>query len=119
MISFVHFKCLQGKVSNDKIDMFNLPVYLPSLEELIKITGERNESFDIVKSETFQHRPSRQFSKQECRAGTEAIFRKHFGVEILEELYDRYEEKIANSPFISTKEGTIIAILLVLKRKYP
>jgi hypothetical protein len=109
---------LQGIVSKEKVDKFNLPIYFPSLEELIKIISERSKSFDIVKSGTFPNKFPPQFSKQECRAVTEGLITKHFGVEILEKLYDRYEKKIASSPSISIREGTIISILVVLKRRY-
>ncbi|CAK9154029.1 unnamed protein product [Ilex paraguariensis] len=82
----------QGILSNAKIDSFNVPLYSPLSEEL-KMTVQRNECFDIVKLETLGFKSVRLLSMQECRAVFEEITKKHFGGEIVEDLFDQHNHQ--------------------------
>ncbi|KAA8547760.1 hypothetical protein F0562_004189 [Nyssa sinensis] len=111
-----------GRVSQEKVDSFNLPFYYSSPKEL-KALIETNGYFDIVKLEKMatpmRHEiPNLQICTMHLRAIIRGLIEEHFGDEIIEELFDRHIKKLANSTFIFSKESRKEANFLVfLKRK--
>ncbi|XP_059639542.1 loganic acid O-methyltransferase-like [Cornus florida] len=106
----------EGIISKDKLALFNLPMYSPSPEEIEKII-ERNGNYIAKKIEKMPDRTFGLFKKQECRAGFEALIKAHFGSEILDELFDRYEAKVTGRPPPGVAEGIGMGIFILLKRK--
>ncbi|XP_059639541.1 loganic acid O-methyltransferase-like [Cornus florida] len=106
----------EGIISKDKVDLFNLPIYSPSPQEMQKLI-ERNGNYSIVKMEEMKIKYDSFISKQECRAGFEAIVKAHFGSEILDQLFDRYAAKITGHPPPSTGDGVGNGLFIILKLK--
>lgn len=113
---------LQGVVSEEKADGFNIPMYYMSPQEL-KATVELNGSFTIECMENLPRlstiddvTESAELVASHVRAVTEGLFQQQFGDEILDELYDLYLTKLEEQPsiFDPTKP---ISFLLVLKRQ--
>lgn len=113
---------LQGILGEEKVDSFNFPLYFPIPEEL-KAIIERSRGFSIERMEILNNPGKRSMTSANARAAyLRAVFEgmliNHFGSEIMDELFDRYEEKVAASPLIMDphNEKSII-ILVLLKRK--
>ncbi|OMO73349.1 SAM dependent carboxyl methyltransferase [Corchorus olitorius] len=53
------------------------------------------------------------------RAATEGLIKEHFGLEIIDQLFNSFEKKLANSNYVTfSKENTPeINLFIVLKRK--
>ena len=89
---------LQGLISEAQVDSFNFPVYAASLKEITQLV-ERNGCFVIEKMEMTCPRPrvdgpvTAQALTMHLRAGLEGVISKHFGVEIIDELFDRFRKK--------------------------
>lgn len=109
---------MQGLLSEDKFDSFNLPVYCPSVEELRDLI-EENGCFDILTLESIGQMPFSLPSAQGCRAGTESILRKHLGDEIIEPLFDRYSKNknIAGSASLVHDDSMAVGFFVLVKRK--
>lgn len=110
---------MQGLLSEDKFDSFNLPFYCPSVEELRTLIDE-NGCFDILKLEIQAAQTPAYPSVQQCRAGMESILKKHFGDEIIELLFDRYSKNknIAGSASLVADDGLAVGFFVLVKRKY-
>lgn len=107
---------MQGIVSHEKIDSFNLPIYSQSPEEVKRII-HKNGCFEILKLEEQPRQIRSLVTPEECRAGFESIIRKHFGDQIIEQLFERYSKKIAGRPPFSADDRTIAhGLFLLLKR---
>ncbi|XAR51497.1 Loganate O-methyltransferase [Bertholletia excelsa] len=111
-----------GKVEEEKVDSFNLPMYLTSpgeMRELIEANGcfhiERMESFNPY---VLDKLPDFNMLTRHVRASMEGLIREHFGSEIVEELFHRFAKKLAENTHIFdlqyVKEFIIFACL---KRK--
>ncbi|KAF3437764.1 hypothetical protein FNV43_RR20520 [Rhamnella rubrinervis] len=90
----------KGRISEEKVDSFNLPLYFMTPQEM-EAAVERNGSC--------------------LRAGMEDIIPQHFGEDIIDEFLDLYRRKIREIfiPFVAKSAGgTGERLLLVLKRKY-
>nr|AMJ39536.1 SABATH methyltransferase 12 [Bixa orellana] len=113
----------EGLVREELVDTFNLPIYIPSSKEMTKV-AEENGCFRIEKMQLTNHSPrvetridGKAYSMH-IRAGMEGIFSKHFGSEIIDELFDRFHKKIDESSDLlreASREGT--QLFVVLKRK--
>jgi len=113
---------MQGIMSEEKLDSFNLPYYYTSpmeLETLIKT----HECFDIVRFEKLPT-PLRQVvidvqtAVLSVRVVTEQLFQQHFGKDITEELFQRYAEKLDSHPVLKDdKYRTDASYFVFLKRK--
>ncbi|KAJ7975188.1 S-adenosylmethionine-dependent methyltransferase [Quillaja saponaria] len=90
----------KGVVDEEKLDSFNIPIYVMSLEELAEAV-DRNGYFTI--EEIREQLP--QSAKSDvilpwttvsllCRATLEDPVKAHFGGEIVEELFDLYMKKL-------------------------
>ncbi|KAM6546797.1 hypothetical protein CsatB_027533 [Cannabis sativa] len=114
----------EGLVNEDQVDSFNIPVYLVSQNEMKELI-EINECFSIEKIELTKSMfdqsqiISTQTTTMHLRAAVEVLLTKHFGSEIIDELFDRFHkkiEKISDQLQHIHKEGGF-QIILVLKRK--
>ncbi|KAG8366687.1 hypothetical protein BUALT_Bualt17G0105400 [Buddleja alternifolia] len=113
----------EGKISETKIDTFNIPHYFTTPQQLREILERSNDSFTIERMETLNNAAgkntdgtikARAASK---RAVHERLLADHFGIEIIDELFDRYMKKLADSPvFLNPDNDKTIVILAVLKR---
>ncbi|GFZ21296.1 S-adenosyl-L-methionine-dependent methyltransferases superfamily protein [Actinidia rufa] len=112
-----------GSISEAELDSFNLPLYFPSLKEMTQLV-QSNGCFSIESMELTDP-----LSKMvgplnvravvmHFRAGLEGILSKHFGSEIIDELFERTLDKSAK--FSSRFESCCskdTQLFLVLKRK--
>ncbi|XP_016490506.2 loganic acid O-methyltransferase [Nicotiana tabacum] len=111
-----------GIISEEKLDSFNLPYYYTSqmeLETLIKAHG----CFDIARFEKLPT-PFRQVVHDiqtvvlSLRAVTEGLFEEHFGKDVIEELFQRYAEKVGSHPVLyDNRYRTDANYFVFLKRK--
>ena len=115
---------LQGSISEAELDSFNLPLYFPSLKEMTQLV-QSNGCFSIESMELTDP-----LSKMDgplniravvmhFRAGLEGIFTKHFGSEIIDELFERTLDK--STDFSSRFESSCskdTQLFLVLKHKW-
>ncbi|MCL7029727.1 hypothetical protein MKW94_001660 [Papaver nudicaule] len=105
-----HDMVLKGAIEEEKLDLFNIPTYFPSPEE-VKSVIESEGSFTINQLETFHVNWDGSDSKEDdnsmtnnfirshhiadvLRAVTEPLVANHFGEEIMDELYGRFRERI-------------------------
>ncbi|OMP04081.1 SAM dependent carboxyl methyltransferase [Corchorus olitorius] len=116
-------KIEMGIVSEEKIDTFNLPIYYTSPKELRGII-ERNGCFSIEKLDTLdipkQHitMPDLIHRALYMRAVLEALIEKHFGVEIIDQLFEIYATKLSKSPiFLNPDDQKMTALFVLLKPK--
>ncbi|KAI3910240.1 hypothetical protein MKW92_001195 [Papaver armeniacum] len=112
----------QDKIEEEKLDSFNMPLYVPSPSE-VKAVILTEGSFTINRLETFEvtlGEGEEIFRKGEdnddndmltgsrsfvnfMRAISESLLVSHFGEEIIEELYERYRKIVA--PLLSREES--------------
>ncbi|KAJ7942862.1 S-adenosylmethionine-dependent methyltransferase [Quillaja saponaria] len=111
----------EGLISEDQVDSFNIPVYTASAREITKLV-EKNGCFSIEIIDLTLSRSVASANGQDCtmhmRAGMEGIISKHFGSEIIDELFDRFHKKTEELLYLlesRTKEGS--QLLVILKRK--
>ncbi|CAN6584852.1 unnamed protein product [Malus baccata var. baccata] len=113
----------KGLVSEEKVDTFNIPVYIMTSQEL-EAAVERNEHFSLEKLETIPRTlvsstvSPIQLVVSHMRAGSEGMIKQQFGEDILDELFDLYRKKLEEqSSIIASGTETAITFLAVLKRK--
>ncbi|KAL0307655.1 UNVERIFIED_CONTAM: Salicylate/benzoate carboxyl methyltransferase [Sesamum angustifolium] len=103
------------------IDSFNFPLYFPSQKQL-KAIIERNGSYNIERMETLDNPGKHTLTSAKARAlFYRAVFDKllinHFGCEIIDEVFDRYTQKLEASPAVlSPDNDKTILIFAILKR---
>ncbi|CDP21245.1 unnamed protein product [Coffea canephora] len=114
---------LQGLVDELKVDMFNLPLYLPSPNE-IKTLMKANEHLNVQRLEILSI-PGKHvvFSNPSgivlyLRAALEGLLEKQFGSDIMDELFELFTQKLAESSSLFNPENQDLAVIFVLlKRK--
>ncbi|KAG6672950.1 hypothetical protein I3842_16G084900 [Carya illinoinensis] len=106
----------EGIISKDKMDSFNLPIYGPSAEE-IKAILIKNGHFDIVRLVTRTRNSSLMLTVEECRAGIDGLFSKHFGSENVDQLFDLFSKKVARMPPLNGDDLIRFSLNIILKRK--
>ncbi|GMI80270.1 hypothetical protein like AT5G66430 [Hibiscus trionum] len=117
----------QGVVKEADVDSFNLPMYSPCKEEVAEIV-EREGSFEINELQVFvvdtvPLSREKQLRDEDVaktiantvRAATEPILCDHFGDSIIEELFIRFAENVANAPNNSMHQRVSIVVLLTNK----
>ncbi|RXI09508.1 hypothetical protein DVH24_042606 [Malus domestica] len=95
----------QGLVEEEKVDSFNAPYYAPSEEEL-KFELGKEGSFTIDRLEAFEIDwdggaeisavASGQRVAKTVRAVVESMIESHFGKDIMDDLFRRYSELVAD-----------------------
>ncbi|XP_007045550.2 PREDICTED: probable S-adenosylmethionine-dependent methyltransferase At5g38100 [Theobroma cacao] len=128
----IMFDCLEsclndmakgGLLSENQVDSFNLPVYAPSPKEKTELV-ERNGCFSIERLELTNWRTEAdprgdlRACVMHVRAGFESIIRKHFGNDIIDDLFERLLKEVKESFHLiqsSYMGGTQLSV--ILKRK--
>ncbi|XP_059649240.1 loganic acid O-methyltransferase-like [Cornus florida] len=88
----------EGLVSEAQVDSFNLPVYCPSPKEIARLV-EENGCFRIERMELMDPRSNMNSPYDvhkfimHVRAFLEGVFTKHFGSEIVNEMFERIFQK--------------------------
>lgn len=118
--------CMQGIVSEEKVDMFNTRVYFMSAQEL-EASVERNGCFSIEIMDTLPPLTSSGASaisaglgakaaSSAMRSSMEGLVKEHFGEEIMDQLFDSFAKKLEHE-FSPIASGKLIHFCAVLKRK--
>ncbi|KAH6827800.1 hypothetical protein C2S53_017159 [Perilla frutescens var. hirtella] len=109
----------KGRLSKAKIESFKVPQYFPNHQQLRAIL-ERSESFSIERMETLKHGRtsySAEARAKSIRAALQTMIARHFGDEIIDELFHLYKEKLAASPiFRELNNDKTVVLLAILKR---
>ena len=123
--------CVQGLIEEADIDTFNLPHYNPFIEE-VKTIVEKEGSFVIDRLETFdvnldandnEENKNYVFDKFTCgqnvshciRAISESLLADHFGEAIINDLFERYAERIGEH--LSMEKTKNFNIIISMARK--
>ncbi|KAL8463504.1 hypothetical protein ACS0TY_034234 [Phlomoides rotata] len=113
----------KGRLSEAKIDSFNIPQYFTTPQQLKAILERSHMSFSIERIEIIENHGK--YSVQSAddrarfyRAVFERLLTHHFGSEIINELFDLFKTKLEASPLLfNTHNDKSIVILAMLKRK--
>jgi hypothetical protein len=110
------------------MDSFNLPIYIPTKVELGSLI-ERNLCFSIERMEPLV-RPARtgmapssvlvQRAISSFRAAMEEVIARHFGNDIIDELFDRLMKKVVDQSSSISSQSTdkrLLDLYVLLKRK--
>ncbi|KAG7604232.1 putative S-adenosylmethionine-dependent methyltransferase [Arabidopsis thaliana] len=118
--------CLQdmatlGVTTEEKIEMFNLPVYFPQVSEL-KGAIEQNKRFTIEMMEIVSHpleavQLSNNFITSMYRAILSTVIERHFGGSVVDELFRQFAKKLSEHPIDFEKCKKQMVYHIVLKRK--
>ncbi|KAI3938472.1 hypothetical protein MKW92_030806 [Papaver armeniacum] len=125
-----HDMVLQGAIEDENLNLFNFPNYFPSPEE-VKYVINGEGSFTINQLETFHvswdcsdpkgdensvtnKLRSAYYMANIFRAVSEPLLANHFGKEIMDQLYDRFRERMAE---YATKEKTQFTTLVISMTK--
>ncbi|XP_061365011.1 loganic acid O-methyltransferase-like [Gastrolobium bilobum] len=109
----------EGKINEEKVDTFNLPIYFSPRKDLMKIL-ESNEDFSIEQMEIMDavleiEVPS---SASLHRAALEGLIENHFGDGIVDELFDRHAKKLMEfKEIMDIQKRKIVGLFVLLKRK--
>ncbi|GKV42961.1 hypothetical protein SLEP1_g50309 [Rubroshorea leprosula] len=97
----------KGLVDEAKVDSFNIPIYYPSSEKVIAIV-EKQGWFKIEQIQEIARPMIQQLSKQDIekyalfvRGWAEVVVRDHFGVEIVDKIFNNFTEKLMKSGLLS------------------
>ncbi|KAF7827710.1 putative S-adenosylmethionine-dependent methyltransferase At5g37990 [Senna tora] len=110
-----------GIIREEKVDSFNLPIFYSPIKGVKKIV-ERNEFFSIermeeLKVENFYEFPNANKFVSLYRATVEDMIEKHFGEAIIDDLFDRFTQKVLEFPDImNTNNLKLVMLFLLLKR---
>ncbi|KAA8529780.1 hypothetical protein F0562_034120 [Nyssa sinensis] len=111
-----------GLVNEAQVDSFNLPVYAASPKEMTELV-EKNGNFSIERMQPtdpllrIDDAIDMQMCTMHIRAAVEEIIRKHFGSEIIDELFDRFYQKAAVYSQMDSSYKKKNLLFLALKRK--
>ncbi|XVF82081.1 hypothetical protein PTKIN_Ptkin16aG0015300 [Pterospermum kingtungense] len=111
-----------GIVCEAKVDAFNLPLYFTNPIDLQQII-EGNGCFSIERMEILnnpkQHivLPNLRQRMHSTRATSEMLIEKHFGTEIIDQLFEIYARKLSESSLFLNPDNyqQMIAVFLLLK----
>ncbi|XP_062117956.1 loganic acid O-methyltransferase-like [Humulus lupulus] len=108
----------QGKISHEKLDTFNLPVYFTSPQELETVV-KQNGCFSIEIMESLdQERPQPKVMSSTIRGGIGGFYKEHFDLqeETLDELFDLFQKKLEEQSSSIYNSGNSINLFVLLKR---
>ncbi|KAG9449042.1 hypothetical protein H6P81_009007 [Aristolochia fimbriata] len=113
-----------GEVEEEKVDSFNLPIYLPSVTEF-KGLVEENGYFSVVRTELLPPPVSGGANKviaravsMSMRASKEGLISDHFGSQVVDDLFEKYEKNIIDSSdILQNPTGAAGELFVLLKRK--
>lgn len=106
-------------LSEEKVDSFNLPTYNATPKELEAII-RTNGNFTIEKMEKLSQ-PRRRITANEyasgIRAGIDGLIKKHFGDELVDEIFNYFTTKVEeNYSIIEEKIRNVNNLFISLKR---
>lgn len=107
-------------VSEELVDSFNLPHYLPTPEE-VKELIETNGNFKIENLKALASQSNNLLEMnalvfyKHLRAAWEGIFKQHFGEEVAYEIFESFKKKVAEST-VTNLTYKPWAVLFVVKR---
>ena len=113
----------QGIIREEKVDSFNIPIYLPSPKE-VKSAAQRNGCFSIERLECIPHKKSKgrdnitvmaRLISSHVRAGMGLLLEDHFGCDVMDELFTSFSKKLENLAVF--QHGKAFTLFAVLKRK--
>ncbi|XP_068638676.1 loganic acid O-methyltransferase-like [Aristolochia californica] len=113
-----------GRLDEDTVDSFNLPIHLPLSKEF-EMLVKRNGYFSVEMIQPLPSSPktSIAFDARLCcmhiRAPLEGIMRKHFGAEIVDEIFERLRYKVEESSYAFSKNMGARQDLFVLLKRLP
>ncbi|KAI5330494.1 hypothetical protein L3X38_029892 [Prunus dulcis] len=106
----------KGIISEEKVDCFNIPQYIASLEEVEAIVKANGYfSVEIMENLTQEKPPPKVFAIG-VRSGMEGMIRKHFGDEIMDELFDSFGKKLEESSSVLESKKSV-SLFVLLKRR--
>ncbi|XP_068637385.1 loganic acid O-methyltransferase-like [Aristolochia californica] len=109
-----------GDIEKGKVDSFNLPIYIPSITEF-KTLVRSNGYFSVVRMETLPpiSMPANdgiaRAVSMSTRAAMEGIISHHFGCQVIDDLFERYQKKIVSH--LQNPHGVGAELFVLLKRK--
>ncbi|KAL7163420.1 hypothetical protein ACSBR2_039512 [Camellia fascicularis] len=112
----------EGLINESQVDSFNMPLYIVRPKEMVKLV-EMNACFSIEKIEmtTPLLRIDEPINMDTCtthvRAGNEKLIAEYFGNEIMDELFDRFYQKVAKLSMVDSKYKENTLLFIALKRK--
>lgn len=114
---------MQGLVSEEKVDSFNVPLMYSPVKRVKEIL-EGSDCFSIERMEVLHLKdmvslPSVQIFVSWFRAALQELIEKHFGGEIVDELFNRFAEKVKEFPDIMDTHKLKLAVLFVLLKSKP
>lgn len=115
--------CLKGLIEEEKLDDCNMPIYLPTPEEVRHVI-QKEGSFHITRFETFKVtwdaemgdddlQMRGKYAAATIRAVFESILTTHFGEEIMDGLFEKFASKV--SQYMKLHEGEYFNILVSVK----
>ncbi|KAI9088655.1 hypothetical protein K1719_029769 [Acacia pycnantha] len=111
-----------GIMKEEKVDSFNLPIFYSPIKG-VKAIVEENEYFSVEKMEAlnlenFYSVPNVYTFVSLFRVVMEDLIKKHFGGAIVDELFDRFTQKVIEFPDImNPRKLKIFMLFVLLKRK--
>ncbi|KAF5188620.1 Paraxanthine methyltransferase [Thalictrum thalictroides] len=110
----------KGLLEEEKVDSFNLPLYIPTVEEFEEAM-KSNEHFSIERFELLGLKSSSEIVPEtlsmHARASMEGRIGEHFGIEILDELFDLFTKKAAELGICNSGNRFDAELFVLLKRK--
>lgn len=110
-------------MKKEKVDSFNLPIFYSPVK-FVKEIVEENEYFSVEKMESlnienFYATPNVYTFVSIYRVVMEDLIAKHFGGAIVDELFDRFTQKVLEFPDImNTRKLKIVMLFVLFKRKF-
>lgn len=114
---------MQGLVDEEKVDTFNVPLFFPHMKDLKKILESNNEDFSIEQMEIVDanktlFKANVKMYVSRLRAVLEGLIGRHFGDEVVDELFDRFTKKVMEFPEImDIQKLKLVLLFVILKRK--
>ncbi|KAJ8761160.1 hypothetical protein K2173_001216 [Erythroxylum novogranatense] len=110
-----------GIISEEKVDVFNLPIYYPRIKELETVI-HKNGCFSIEKMENMarlmKHVPPTVGAvTSHTRAIFQALIKEHFGAEIVDDLFERFAKRLHQNFYPGNLENhKHLELFVLLKR---
>ncbi|KAI4357708.1 hypothetical protein L6164_001641 [Bauhinia variegata] len=113
----------EGIFCEQKVDSFNLPIFhstLKDVEEVLESNGDFSiKEKEIVYPQNLPIAPDVGMLVSHVRAGLEGLIEKHFGGGIVDELFQRFAQKVEEFPNIMNVQKLKMAVLFVLLKRMP
>ncbi|KAL0431015.1 UNVERIFIED_CONTAM: Loganic acid O-methyltransferase [Sesamum radiatum] len=111
----------KGRLREEAIDSFNFPLYFPFPEEF-KAVIERNGSYTIERMEILDNPGRHTLTSAKARAlfyraTFEKVLINHFGCEIIDEVFERYTQKLEASPAVLSPDNDKTVLIFVLLKR--